>query len=556
MVKPPDPALSRHFDGRGSIRRRLVLSFGSAALVLMLLAGYHVYVEQRDDLFDAGRERAVQLSNALAVSGTSWVIANDLVGLQELVNGLGSLPDLRRAYFLNPQGQVLASTQAAEVGFYVTDLSPADAAAGLRLEPRLLVEQPRLVVVERPVVAAGRQLGWVRVETTLASVAENLQHLQRSWLRSLVFIVASIGVVAWLLSRHITRGLRYLIEVAERVETGDDGARTGLQRDDEIGLLGRHMDRMLDALARQKELMRTTIDTVPDIIFVKNTEGAYLDCNKAMERLMKRPAAEIIGKTGFDLFDPTVARVVHEAEQRLMETGAPQSSEQWLDLPDAGRVLFEVVKTPFHGPGGQVLGLVGMARDITDRRHAEEAIRDLAFYDLLTGLPNRRLLTDRLAQALAASHRQDRRLAVMFLDLDNFKTLNDQHGHDAGDRLLVEVARRIRACLRETDTVARFGGDEFVVLVTELSSDAEQAREHATRVAEKIRTSLAEPYRLSVERAGQHLHLEHHCTASIGLVMCRGQHLSDAEVLKAADAAMYEAKEAGRNQIRMVSACT
>lgn len=181
-----------------------------------------------------------------------------------------------------------------------------------------------------------------------------------------------------------------------------------------------------------------------------------------------------------------------------------------------------------------------------------EKIHDMAFYDALTHLPNRHLLEDRLFQAMVASKRNGLYVALMFMDLDNFKSLNDTHGHGAGDMLLIEVARRISGCVREVDTVARFGGDEFVVVLSGLDMDKARSTAQAGIIAEKIRTVLSEPYVLKVHQAGgTETTIEHHCTSSIGMVMFIDHEGSTEEIIKWADTAMYQAKEAGRNSIRI-----
>ncbi|MBU0622351.1 MAG: PhnD/SsuA/transferrin family substrate-binding protein [Gammaproteobacteria bacterium] len=180
----------------------------------------------------------------------------------------------------------------------------------------------------------------------------------------------------------------------------------------------------------------------------------------------------------------------------------------------------------------------------------QQQMRHMAFYDMLTLLPNRRLLHDRLGQALAASNRSKRYAALMFLDLDNFKPLNDTHGHEVGDLLLIEVARRLKACVREVDTVARLGGDEFVVLLSELGPRREESAVQAGIVAEKIRAALSEPYRLTIaheDKSGETV--EHHCSASIGVTLFLDHDGRPEDILKLADAAMYRAKELGRNRI-------
>ncbi|WP_296490020.1 diguanylate cyclase [Rhodoferax sp.] len=193
----------------------------------------------------------------------------------------------------------------------------------------------------------------------------------------------------------------------------------------------------------------------------------------------------------------------------------------------------------------------GFITDITERRLIEEQMRHQALYDMLTELPNRRLLNDRLRQSMAAGKRSGHYGALIFLDLDNFKTLNDTHGHSVGDLLLIEVTRRLKSCVRETDTVARFGGDEFVVLLSDLHADRASSKALAAQVAEKIRCSLAQPYVLNTNSQHQtKATIEHHCTTSIGVVIFDGQEASLDDILKWADGAMYQAKDAGRNRVQ------
>ncbi len=193
----------------------------------------------------------------------------------------------------------------------------------------------------------------------------------------------------------------------------------------------------------------------------------------------------------------------------------------------------------------------GFIEDITARKTAEDQIRNLAFYDPLTLLPNRRLLDDRLVQTMAASKRDGRYSALMFLDLDKFKQLNDTYGHAMGDLLLVEVARRITSCVREVDTVARFGGDEFVVILSELDVDKTLSTAQADIVAKKILALLAEPYVLTLKHEGSSaITVEHHCSSSIGVVLFVDHSANPEEILKWADIAMYQAKSDGRNLIR------
>ncbi|MCK9389073.1 MAG: EAL domain-containing protein [Sulfuritalea sp.] len=191
---------------------------------------------------------------------------------------------------------------------------------------------------------------------------------------------------------------------------------------------------------------------------------------------------------------------------------------------------------------GSPLAALGTVQDITERKAAEDQIRNLAFYDPLTLLPNRRLLHDRLQQALASSARSKRQGSILFIDLDNFKILNDTRGHDKGDLLLQQVAQRLTNCIREGDTVARPGGDEFVVMLEDLSELSEEAAAQSEAVGDKILAALNQSYPLAGHK--------HHCTASIGITLFNDHLNSVDELMKRADLALYQAKAAGRNTLR------
>jgi diguanylate cyclase (GGDEF)-like protein len=198
-----------------------------------------------------------------------------------------------------------------------------------------------------------------------------------------------------------------------------------------------------------------------------------------------------------------------------------------------------------------VLRHVAVFSDISYLKAQESELSRIAHYDALTGVPNRVLLADRLGQAMSASKRNRHYGAVMFLDLDNFKPINDAYGHNMGDLLLIELAQRITRCVRGMDTVARFGGDEFVVLLGELDEDYELSAAQARVVAEKIRMALAAPFLLERKGEGQEeARVECHCTASIGVALFMGHDAGKDDILKWADMAMYQAKESGRNDVR------
>ncbi|MDO8927073.1 MAG: diguanylate cyclase [Sideroxyarcus sp.] len=550
---------------RSSIRRQLIIGFALASLGLMLGFGYLVLKHQREALYQFSNERASELAHTLSISGTSWALANDLVGLQEVVQGVVRTPDLQRAYFLDRHGEVLASTNPDEVGFFVTDEVSRRMLASTSMEQLVLLNDKNIYVVAHPVMSEGRQLGWSRVEMTRVTVHANLSALTRVWFQFVLFTVLVVSLVALLLARRLTGGLDHLMQVASAVERGWGKRRADVGRADEIGVLARHLDRMLNAIEQQKKVIseseakyRFLADNISDVIWIVNlgtNRWEYMSpsvqkmLGYSVEEIMEQPMEHTMTSKSYADIQGWI-----EERSKLFLSGLDGSHVYTNEVEQVcrdGSTLWTEVTTHFARNEHDELILLGVSRDISERKKAEEQIRNLAFYDTLTQLPNRRLLLDRFNLVISACKRSNRYAALMFMDLDNFKPLNDEHGHDVGDLLLIEVARRITGCLREVDTVARFGGDEFVVMLSELDTDKAKSLKQTRMIAEKIRQIIGEPYRLKVVREGspQPQVVEHRCTASIGVVVFNNHGVTQEDLLKLADAAMYQAKSAGRNQV-------
>lgn len=308
------------------------------------------------------------------------------------------------------------------------------------------------------------------------------------------------------------------------------------------------------AIARSEARFRTLFDASRDAVVVIR-QGRFIDGNRAAIGMLGidgrdalcqlhpwdvSPALQPCGTSSRTLAEKYMTTAVREGYLRI----------EWvLRRQDNAEIPIDVVLSAMDLDGEPAL--LATARDLTDRKRYEEKIHQLAFYDALTGLPNRRLFFDRLAQAVAQTRRSGRHGAVIYLDLDNFKPVNDQHGHRAGDLLLQEVARRITHNLRHEDTVARLGGDEFVVLLVNLTPEYESTHAYACEVAERIRDMLARPYILALGDKGEPAQaVEHLCSASLGVTLFPPEESNIEAILKLADGAMYQAKDAGRNQIR------
>jgi diguanylate cyclase (GGDEF)-like protein/PAS domain S-box-containing protein len=283
---------------------------------------------------------------------------------------------------------------------------------------------------------------------------------------------------------------------------------------------------------------RSAFETSPDGVLIARAEdGKIVDANPAFLQIMHFNLEEVIGRTsvGLDMWadeedSRNVAEALHEAEGcRDLEVRLRRKK---------GEVFWAQLSASYAEVEGESC-VISYIRDVSEAKADEEKIRSLAFYDTLTGLPNRRLLWERLRQALVSSIRSGSKHALLFVDLDGFKSLNDTLGHHIGDLLLQETARRIQNCVREVDTVARLGGDEFVIILEDLSQIAEIAAAQARTVGGKILGAIDQAFLVEGR--------ECHTTSSMGITVFGNQNESTNEVLQQADIAMYQAKAAGRN---------
>ena len=404
-------------------------------------------------------------------------------------------------------------------------------------------------------------------------------------LGGLVVIQLLAGYVFSKLIEHfIDRPLRSLQTAIEKVDEDKDFTRrVEVDSDDEIGKLGKSFNRLIHNIddlhhnleerieQRTQELQVTNEQLQEEIherefiekalrenseylrvaavafetheaIMITDKNGMIVRVNQAFQTITGYAAEEVLGKNPRILKSGRQSQEFYAAMwQQLLEQGAWEG-EIW-DRRKSGQIYPKwLTITAVKDGAGDTTEYVAIFNDITSRKQAEEDIRNLAFYDSLTLLPNRRLLMDRMRTAFSVSARSNLYGALLFIDMDKFKVLNDTQGHDYGDLMLIEVARRLQSCVREVDTVARLGGDEFVVLLEEIDATAEVTSQRAAAIAEKVRATLAASYRLK--------EIEHSSSPSIGVTLFRANEHSVEEVFRHADMAMYQAKEAGRNAVR------
>ncbi|MDO8351687.1 MAG: diguanylate cyclase, partial [Gallionella sp.] len=314
---------------------------------------------------------------------------------------------------------------------------------------------------------------------------------------------------------------------------------------DTDGQVVRSAGTIQDVTSREEAALQLSIAAVAfetqEAILVTDQDANIIKVNHAFEMITGYSQKEVLGKNPRLLSsgrqDKTFFRIMWET----INSEGRWSGELW-DRRKDGEIYPKWLTITAVKNRDKVTHYVAVFTDITGRKKAEEEIYSLAFFDPLTHLPNRRLLMDRMHIALGHSTRSRHCGALMFLDLDHFKVLNDTKGHEFGDKMLIEVARRLSVCVRDNDSVARFGGDEFVVLLEDLSVNENEAVVQAGLVAEKIRDSLSQTYQI----AGY----VHESSSSIGVVLFNGADVEAENLFKRADLAMYEAKESGRNMVR------
>lgn len=310
-------------------------------------------------------------------------------------------------------------------------------------------------------------------------------------------------------------------------------------------------------LKESEERFRLFIRHSPLGILLTQPDGSILSANPACCRMLQMAEEEIIAGGRSSIVDTSDPRLAEGLKER-MEKGEVHAKRLRMIRKNGEKFEAEVSSVIFMGEDGELFTSM-ILDDISERERMENQMKFLANYDQLTRLPNRNLLRDRMEYTLAVSRRTKKYTAVLFLDLDNFKILNDSYDHSVGDELLIDIAEKLRATLRETDTVARFGGDEFVVILEPLDSSYQEAVRKAVAIADKIKKEFAIPTLLTVKNVNANgvvteRSVEHRCTASIGVFVFNDHAFTTDEIIKYADRAMYESKAKGGNTVSIFTA--
>jgi diguanylate cyclase (GGDEF)-like protein/PAS domain S-box-containing protein len=523
----------------GTLRRQVIVGMAFVVASTMSLFIWDQAEQQKTVLFEQQTEKALVLAHSVATSAAVWVVSRDYGGMQAIVDSLKQYPDLKHAIVIDITGRVLAHGDPARRGLYLKDLPKTS-------ESSVLQRGSNLVDVVSPVMIAGKHIGWVRIGLSNDSLNAKLRDTLQ---RGIFFAMTAIGLsvlLAALTGRYLTRRLDAIQRVADAVQAGDTGLRALVPGDDEAARLAVQFNRMLDSLAQrdtERKLSQGKLQLAASVftharegIMITAADGTVIEVNEAFTRITGYTRSEVLGKNPRFLSAGRQGREFYANLWHQLVHKGHWYGEIWNQRKN-GEVYAEMLTiTAVRDAQDKTEHYVALFSDITALKAHEEELHHIAHYDALTNLPNRVLLADRLRQGMAQEQRRGKKLAVVFLDLDGFKAVNDTHGHKAGDQLLITLTSRMKENLREGDTLARIGGDEFVAVLGDL---------------EDIKDSVPMLTRL-LSAASQPLMIGDavlNVSASLG-VTCypQAQDVEADQLLRQADQAMYQAKLAGKNR--------
>ena len=519
--------------------RQIVLT----VLIVVALASLGYAAHTLDDVSDT-LEKSVHndltaLAKNIAISSAGFLLANDYAAVEELLLRMAEYPGIERIEITRVNGNTVSRVVRGEDDHIYPDFSKTPhvphSSQGAH---RMSLDYP---------IKAGAPLGSVHIDFSLEALTKVRAHIWEDTLIAWVLTAGLTVISLTLLLRRPARVLAQATAFAEGLDTSNGRALRIAYGNIEFEKLCEAMNRaslrlfeQQQALKNSSERIEAILENAADAIIVIDDHGFMETFNYAAEKMFGHDSSAIIGRPMHVLLPPKWRYVVPQALNRSLFSAAPQERLEAMGLRrDGSSFSIELSVSEFHLSGTRKL--IGIIRDITERKQFETQILHQATHDALTGLPNRVLFHDILAHVMPRVQRTGKLLAVMFLDLDGFKNINDTLGHEYGDILLKEIAQRLARILRTDDMIARQGGDEFTIFLQDIS-----AVEDIIQIAEKILAVVAEPFLM----AGHEMHV----TASIGITVFPIDDMNLDSLLRNADTAMYRAKELGKNNFQFYTA--
>jgi len=528
----------------GTLRRQLILSVAIVHAVLMILFVFDLTERQTDLLLDRQTDQAVALAQSVATSSSGWVQSKDFSGLQEIISAQSRYPALLFAMILSKDGKVIAHSDTQLLGKFIKDL-PATA------EMTLLSRTGDLVDAISPIVLGNNTIGWVRIGLGQKATAERMTQITRNGIYYTVIAIIIGTLIAWLLATRLTHKLHRIQHAAESINAGDLTHRIKLDGSDEVATVGKAFNTMMDGLKNaQSELADKNMRL--ELVMASTGVGIWDWHVQGEAAVFNERWANIIGYTLAELEPVNIntwlkhahpddlkesrgmleAHWKGETEQYLHESRMKHKDGHWVWVLDTGRVVE-------WQEDGKPYRMIGTHIDITRQKEIEEQLRDQATHDPLTRLANRQQFETHAELAISKAISHQLTGAVIFIDLDRFKPVNDTAGHAAGDELLKRIALLLNDKIRGRDLLARIGGDEFAVLLEDCPIHIAQ------QIAENMRKAVDEFV---------FVYAEHSFSIGLSAGITSFGEFDDklSTVINVADNACQIAKSSGRNAIYTV----
>ena len=501
-----------------------------AVLLLLLVVGNLDFLHRS---FDEELQKRAEATTRLFIAGSKdAILASDLATLESAVQELLKTPGV---VYVRVYDHDSLLSERGEPAVLARPFTPAhcidDVVDGI-------------YDTQAEIEVAGVSFGRVELGLEVDAIAGLLDEARSHNIILAATEILLVAIFSTLLGSYLTRQLKSLTDASHAIADGRIETLIPVRGKDELADTARAFNRMsaqLQATYGELQQAASFFENTSEAIMITDADNIIVGVNPAFCRITGYSERDVLGRTPGILSSGRHDSAFYQHMRHTLQRSGRWQGEIW-NRNKAGDIYVEWLSiVAIHNEQGEVVQYMSLFSDITKRKQDEERIWRQANFDALTGLPNRTLFHDRLSQVLQQSHREGEALALMFIDLDRFKWVNDTLGHGAGDALLIEVATRLQQVVRESDTVARLAGDEFTVILPTIHK-----RENAERVAEKILAELARPFMLE----GQEVSI----SGSVGIVLYPDDGQDVESLMRNADEAMYRAKEAGRNAYRFFDA--
>lgn len=526
-----------------SLRTQLIYACVLTMTLLIVTFTYAVTKKQSDFLHEEGIKKAKNIVRALAVSTKVWIMSKDYAGLKEIISNFSFYENLTFIAIIDLDGKIIGHTDKKLIGKFIADKKRIEYLNKLlkpvvvqNEEDKILLNTNKYIDIMRPIDDGNQHLGLVNIRMDQSTRQKNIDTIILEGVLFTLFSMFISFLASFLLANSLTKQLSGLVITMKNIIDGNKNAKADEDGAKEISELSQEFNSLISSLNSSEKLnqkLSLAVEQSPSSIVITDIDGKIEYVNAMFTKVTGYTKDEVLGENPRILKSDKNPQTVHEEMWTTLKRGDIWKGEIINRRKDKNLYTESAIISPVKQADGTVTNYVAIKEDISEKKIIEDHINNLANFDQLTGLPNRNMLNDRAEYLLKIAQRNNEPLSVMFLDLDHFKNINDSLGHTIGDHVLIEVASRIQATIRDEDTASRLGGDEFILLFP--NTKANEAMYIATKLTNAI---------------SQYIMLEHNeltITPSVGIAIYPNDGKNFETLLKNADTAMYRAKNSGRN---------